>query len=492
MDSQGADAAATDLLDTPAAGPTAIRGGTWRVVGYFAGLLLSVVSTALLYRHLGPRLTGKFNVVTNLVAIVAGFTDLGLTAIGVRELSVRRGEARDRLARSLLGMRIVTSVVGVAVIASFAIGVGYGTTLVIGVGLVGFALVLQTCQSTLTISLLADLRPAWVAAFDMLRATLTSVLVITLVLLVGPSLLPFLAVSIPVSAIVLAANVEVVRGRVPLLPAFHAGEWWAILRGALPFTFATAAATLYSQGAVIIVSLLAGADALGYFSLSVRAVQLLLVLPGLAISVALPIFSRAARDDRVRLAYALARTFEVSFLLGALVALAVAVGAPMAVTIFGPKFTPSVPLLAIQGTGLGASFVGAVWANGLLGLGRYRQILVINLLALVVGSALIVVLVLIDGVHGAAIATAAWEGAVVVLCGIMLVRADRLLMPPLQIVPKVAVALGLAALTTLLSVPVLLSVVLASAVYVAAVLILRAVPAEVFDELRRIRRVLLP
>jgi PST family polysaccharide transporter len=489
MESQGADATATDLLDSAAAGPTAIRGSTWRVVGYFAGLLLGVGSSALLYRHLGPRDTGRYNVVITLIAIVAGFTDLGLTAIGVRELSVRHGDARERLARSLLGMRVTMSVVGVIVVAAFAIGVGYGTTLVIGVVLAGLGLLLQVCQSTLTISLLADLRPQWVAVFDMLRTALTSILIVALVVL-GSRLLPFLAVSIPVSVVVLLANVQVVRGRVPIRPAFHAGEWWGILRGALPYTFATAAATLYSQGAVVIVSLLAGADALGYFSLSVRAVQLLLVLPGLAISVALPIFARAARDDRVRLAYALARTFEVSFLLGALVALAVAVGAPMAVTIFGPKFTPSVPLLAIQGTGLGASFVGAVWANGLLGLGRYREILVVNLLALVAGSCLIVVLVVLDGVHGAAIATAATEGAGAVLNGIMLVRTDRLLKPPLAIVPRVAVALGLAALTTLLSLPVLVSLVVASAVYVAAVVILGAVPAEVFDEFRRIRRAL--
>jgi O-antigen/teichoic acid export membrane protein len=487
MEPQAADAAAPDLLDTSAAGPTAIRGSTWRVVGYLAGLLLSVVASALLYRHLGPRGTGRYNVVINLVAIVAGFTDLGLTAIGVRELSVRRGQPRERLARSLLGMRIATSVIGVIVIAAFAIGVGYATTIVIGVVLAGLGLLLQVFQSTLTISLIADLRPGWVAAFDMLRTVLTSALIVGLVL-VGSRLLPFFAVSIPVGLVVLAANLRVVRGRVPILPAFHAGEWWGIMRAALPFTLATAAATLYSQGAVIIVSLLAGADELGYFSLSVRAVQLLLVLPGLAISVALPIFARAARDDRVRLAYALGRTFEVSLLLGAFVALAVAVGAPIAVTIFGPKFAGSVPLLAIQSTGLGASFVGGVWANGLLGLGQYRQILAINVMGLVVGSALIVVLVLIDGVRGAAIATAVWEGAVVVLSGVMLVRADRLLMPPLWILPKVAIALGLAVLTTLLSLPVLASVVVASAVYLAAVVALGAVPGEVFAELRRVRR----
>jgi O-antigen/teichoic acid export membrane protein len=217
-------------------------------------------------------------------------------------------------------------------------------------------------------------------------------------------------------------------------------------------------------------------------------VQLLLVLPALTAGTALPIFARAARDDRARLAYALGRTFEVSFVLGVGVAIEVSVGAPMAVFIFGHQFQHSVVLLAIQATGLGASFVGAVWANGLLSLGRYRVILAINLFALVVGSALIVALVLADGVRGAAIASAVWEGVSVVLSGIALAKADRLLRPPLRIMPKVAIAAGLAALTTLVALPVLISVLVAGVVYLAAVYALRAIPKELLTELRRAGR----
>jgi O-antigen/teichoic acid export membrane protein len=478
-----------DVLDSTAAGSRAIRGSAWRVIGYFAGTLLAVVSSAFLYRHLGRSNTGHYNVAINLVAIVAGLSDLGLTAIGVRELAVLRGGARDRMARSLLGLRVVTTLSGLAVVEAFAIGVGYGTTLEVGVALAGAGLLLQTCQSTLTISLLVDLRPAWVAVFDVLRNILTSVLIVALVL-IGARLLGFLAVTIPVGMVVLALNVRVVRGRVPLRPAFHAAEWWRILRGALPYTFATAASALYAQAAVIVVSLVVSAGALGDFSLSVRAIQLLLVLPGLAIGVALPIFARAARDDRARLAYALERTFEVSLLLGALVALAVAVGAPMATTVYGPKFSHAVPLVAIQGAGLGASFVGAAWANGLLGLGRYKAILAINLLALFVGTTLITLLTLADGVHGAAIATSAWEGVVVVLSGIALVRHERRLMPPFSILPKVAAALGLGVLTTLITLPALPAMLVAAAVYVVTVVVLRAVPDEVYDEVRRLRRAL--
>lgn len=487
MEPQLGETMSIDILDTAAAGPRAIRGSSWRIVGYLGGLLLSVLATALLFRHLGRSQTGRYTLAISLVTIVAGLSDLGLTSIGVRELSVRDERGRIRIARSIMGLRIVTSTVGVLLVAAFAAGVGDGSTLVAGVLCAGLGVLLQSCQSTLAMSLVADMRSPLVAGFDFLRVVLTSGLVIALVA-AGATLLPFLAVSIPVGLIVLAGNARVVRGRVPLLPSFAVSEWLAILKGAIPFTLATAAATLYSQLAVVIVSLIASAGALGDFSLSVRTIQLLLVLPNLAVSAALPVFARAARDDRARLAYGLGRTYEVSLLLGVWVALGIAVGAPIAVTVFGRQFTHAVPLLAIQGVGLGASFVGAVWSTGLVSLARYRVILMINLGALTLGSVLIATLVSVNGAHGAAIATASWEAAAALLSGIALVRVDRQLRPPMSIVPKVAVALALATATTALSLPVLVSVVVASATYLAAVVALRAVPQEVYDELRRLRR----
>ena len=85
------------LLDTPHAGPAAIRGGAVRLAGYGAGVLLSVGSAALLFRHLGVVDGGRYVTIIALVATVQGLTDFGLTAIGVRELAVREGEARREL-----------------------------------------------------------------------------------------------------------------------------------------------------------------------------------------------------------------------------------------------------------------------------------------------------------------------------------------------------------------------------------------------------------
>jgi O-antigen/teichoic acid export membrane protein len=478
-----------DLLDTAAAGPAAVRGGTLRVGGYLAGVALGVVASAFLFRHLGLVRSGQYGQAISLAAIVGGLSDLGLTAVGLRELSVRSGEARGRLARSLLGLRLVLSVVGGIVIAVFAACVGYPSALVLGVAFSGAGVVLQSFQSTLALSMLRDLRVGWVAAFDMARALLSAVFVLSLVA-VGAGLVPFLAVPVPVGVIVLGLNAWVIRGRALLVPALHLAEWRDVIRIALPYSAAVAASTLYFYIAVPVVGLAASSHQVGYFTVSARIVQVLTALPALAVGTALPIFSRAARDDLARLGYAMGRVFEVSLMLGVWIALSLVVGASLAIKIVGgSKFAPATTPLTIQAIGLGFTFVSTVWANGLLSLERYRVILGINLLALVAGTTLIAVLASASGARGAAIATATAEAILATINGIALTRADRSLMPPLRILPAVALAAAAALLTTLLPLPVVVNLLVESVVYAAVLLAFKAVPDELLEHLpARLRR----
>jgi O-antigen/teichoic acid export membrane protein len=258
-----------------------------------------------------------------------------------------------------------------------------------------------------------------------------------------------------------------------------------VIGDVLPYSLAVAVGTLYFYLALILVSLFSNTDAVGYFGVSARVIQVLLVVPGLAVGGAFPIFSRAARDDRIRLEYALGRVFEVSLILGVLVALCLAIGSSFVIEVVaGPKFAPAATILAIQGVGLAASFSGAVWSNGLLSIGRYRAILTISLSALVGGGVLVAVLVSIDGAKGAAIGTAVGELMIALLTGAALARADPALRPPLRVVPAVALAAALAVASTVVGVPVLVSVAIAFVIYTAVVFALGAIPEELTEQFR--------
>lgn len=478
-----------DVLATSAAGPAAVRGGALRLSSFATASLIALVSGALLYRHLGIVGTGRYTTALSLVALVAAASDLGLSAIGIRELSIRTGDSKEQMARTLLGLRVVVTGLGVLAVTAFAL-LAYGSTLGFGVLLAGVGLVFQVWQSTLSIPLMVDLRLGWTSLFEFLRQLLVSILIIALVFS-GAGLLSFLACSIPASVAVLALTIALFRGQVPMRFRFAMSDWRALLRPVLSYAIAVAASALYFRVAIVLVSLLSTARQLGYFSLSFNIMAALFAIPALLVTSAFPIFSRAARDDHGRLAYALERVFEVSLIAGAWMSLAIALGADFAIKIVGgAKFAPAANVLAIQGISVGATFVGTVWGFGLLSLGRHRAILLFNLAALAAIVVAVSILSSLDGARGAAIGASAVEVAYAVIGARVLIYGRPHLRPSLRVLPKVTLAIAFAATPLLIPASEPVRVALSGAIYLAALVILRALPPELVALLpsNRVRR----
>jgi O-antigen/teichoic acid export membrane protein len=470
-----------DVLSTSAAGPAAARGGGLRVGGYIVGGLFSIISASLLTRHLGVVRFGEYITALSLVAIVAAVSDLGLTAVGVRELSTRPPDERWPLARDLLGLRLTLTLAGGVVAVAIA-WAAYTPALAAGVALACIGLMLLAAQDNFSLPLLIGLRLGWVSALELSRQLLGTLFTVLLVF-AGASLVPFLAVSIPVGLIVLPATALLVRGTRSLIPTFSFRRWGRFVKPMLPYSAAVAASSLYLRVSILLVSALASAVQLGYFSLSFRTIEVLTPVPILLAGSALPIFAYAARDDHDRLGYALGRVFEVSLIVGAWVAVSIAVGAPLVLAIVGgPRFAAAAPVLALQGIGLGAMFVSLVWANGLLGLGLYRQILAISLAGLAFTVALVAPLVVLDGARGAALGASAGEVALAITQCIVVVRRRPLLRPSLRIIPGVAfaAALGLVPLA-LTPIPVIARLGISTALFAGGLLLTRAYPPELLD-----------
>jgi O-antigen/teichoic acid export membrane protein len=470
-----------DLLSTPQAGIAAVRGGSMRLLSFLVGSLASVVAAALLFRHLGVTDSGHYTLALTLSAVVTGFTDLGLTAIGIRELAVLKGEARARLARNLLGIRLVLTSVGVIVISVFAFLV-YGRTIGLGVLIAGVGVFVQNTQVTLEVPLMATLRLGWVSLLDAARQTLNAILIIALVV-VGAHFLPFLATVAVAAGVVLIPTALLVRGNIPLAPAFGLREWKILIGPVFTYSVAVAAATLYFRMAIVLVSLIAHGRQLGYFSVPYRAVEVLFVIPGLLVGAAFPIFARAAHEDPERLGYALSRVFEVSLLVGVWLALALAVGARFVVELLGgPRFLPATSVLAIQGIAVGATFVSAVWGYGMLSLRLHRLILIFNVAMLALVVAFVTPLVAIDGAQGAAIGIAATELVAASASGLVLCRGRPHLVPRLRVLPRAGVAALLGATPALaVGLPVVVRVILSSVIYGVVLLALKAPPAEIYE-----------
>jgi O-antigen/teichoic acid export membrane protein len=477
---------AHDVLASGEAGPAAIRGGVVRVGGYAVGVVASVLSAALLFRHLGVERGGEYVTVLSLVTLAGGVTDAGLTAIGVREFATRAPRERRPLLRSLIGVRIVLTAAGVLGATAFAIVAGYGSPLVAGTAVAGTGLVLQAIQGTLAIGLLAQLRLGAVTALDLVRQ-IASVACIVALVLAGAGLLWFWAIPVPVGVLVLALTAAYVRREMPLVPAFRLGAWRLLLRDVVPFAVATAVAAVYFRVAIVIVSLVSPGEQTGYFGASFRVIEVMIIVPSLLVGSAFPIFAHAAHNDRERLGYALGRTFDACLILGIGVALAIAIGAPFIISVVaGPDFEPSADVLRIQGAALAVSFGAAVFGYGLLSLRRHRAILAVSLTGLLASAVLTLVLTETDGARGAAAATAAAEVVLAVGLALALGRTgDVRVQVAWRTIPRVLLAAALAVLVILTALPAVVEAVVAVAVYGVGLVVLRALPAELVEEARR-------
>jgi O-antigen/teichoic acid export membrane protein len=260
-----------------------------------------------------------------------------------------------------------------------------------------------------------------------------------------------------------------------------------MVRDALAFSMAAAVGVVYFRAAIIITSLVASAYETGLFGAAFRIVDVIIVVPALIVGAGFPIFSRAARDDHARLAYALQRTFEASLVLGGAIALGLALGASLAIDIVaGAKFAGAESVLRIQTIALLCAFASAAWGYGMLSLRLHRQALFVTVTALALNAALTLALVPGLGADGAAIAVACGEAFVAVAEAVILWRQEPELGPRFGRAARVGVALGLGGAVALIpDLPVAVLVALGLSVYVVALLALRAIPEEVIVEGRR-------
>lgn len=477
----------TDVLDDPSAGSRAIRGAGVRTAGFVLGSLLTLASAPLLVRHLGAERFGEYTTVIALLAIVAGVTDAGLTALALREYTVRTGADRAGFMRSVLGARIALTTGGVVVATAFAAGVGYGEERVLGTVVAGVGLLIAVFAGTIGMPLAAGLRLGWVTVIDVGVKAVTVGLVIALIL-ASADIVALLAVGIPAGLLNLVLVARLVRGQVPMRPSLRVAELAALMRSTLPLSVATVLSTFYSRIVIIVMSLIAADLTTGHFSVASRVIEAAVGIPMALVVTTFPILARAARDDHERLRYVLQRVFEVALIGGVWMALCTALAADSIITIVDPSpdMAPAIAPLQILAFALVPIFLNAGWQHGLLALHRHRDLLVANLCGLVAVTSLVLVLVPPLGARGAAVAVLGGELVLVLASGGLLVRGHPRLRPEGAIVWRVgaAAALSGAVAWATAALPGAGVLVIATAAYFGVLLALKAIPRELLDAVR--------
>jgi O-antigen/teichoic acid export membrane protein len=476
-----------DLLDSADAGGRYIRGGAWLTGAYVVNLLLSLAAVPLVIRHLGPVDYGRFATVTAIIFIVAGFTEAGLTSLGVREYTNRSKEERPRLMRNLIGLRLTTTALGVLATMSILALVGEPDVVVLGLAVAGAGLMVRLVADNYAIPLNVQLRLGMLSILGIAYQFALCAGYVIFVLL-GASVVPLLAVTIVSSGVQLLGIAVVVRGEIPLLPAFDVSVWRRLLRETLPFAAASAVGIIYFREALILMSFLSTGRQTGYYSAAFKIVEVLTTVPWILAASGLPILARAARDDSARLSYAVQRLFDAGLILGVWMSASTIVGAKLGIDVVaGAKFHPAIGVLEIQALAIVTSFIAAILGYALLSLREYRQLLCANALAVLIVTVLSFVLIPAHGARGAAIAPTVAEALLGVAYAVSLARSKARLRLSLRVVPGLVVGLGVS-LAVVYALPVsseLILLVVLALVYFPLLYVLKVIPFEMVGALMR-------
>lgn len=478
---RGDGAASEDVLRSSEAGGHVIRGGMVRAAGYGAGVLLSVAISAILLRHLGVEDFGRYGTIAAIAGIVLGVTDAGLTSIGAREIALRPlGPERERIASTLLVVRLVTTTIGVGIAIAFA-AIAYMGPMTLGMALVGISVILISLQSMATVSLYVSLRFVSLTAFEVARQAMT-LIAIGLLALAGAGLLPFFAVQIPVAAILLVATLIYVRRSFAIGLVVDRALIREIATKTLPMSAAVAMNILYLGAMVVVVSLIADEYETGLFVTSARIMEVLILLPGITMNLALPVLSVASAEDHARLGAALQKMVEVGFVVSTAIVVGIVVMAPAIVVLLGgDAYAPAADILRLQVLAVVGAFLTQTMQYALIALHRQRDLIVANAVALVCVLAGGAAATAAFGTSGAALVVVAAEALLALVMWIALHRAAPDVRLHLRFALRLAIAVA-AGLAIGLLVPLTAWITgpLAVAVLLALTLLLRVLPAELF------------
>jgi O-antigen/teichoic acid export membrane protein len=478
-----------DILQTGDAGGRIIRGSVWRLIGNLAGLVVGIATAALLLRHLGVAESGRYVTVMSLVSIAATIADLGLTNTSSRELALRPPPERRELIANILGLRLLLMPPAILLAVCFALVGGYPSRMVIGTAIAGAGSLLVSVAHSFMARMAVELRNAGWAVIDFARQAVTLALVALLVAL-GSHLLPFFGVLVVTGLVLIALVPAVERTRPYVMPRFDRAEQLRLLRISVPMAIALVLNELYFRLVIVLMSLVSSPGQTGYYGGSLRAMDSLIELPGLLVGVAMPLLATAGRDDHDRLRYAIRGLNQVAVIAGVgIVLVTVRIAGPVMQTIGGNAFGPAGAVLRIQVGALLFIALSQIWGSSLFALGRQRELILTNALALAAVALYAGVLVPEFNAQGGAVAGVLGDATLAVLIYWRLRRVTGQVLVAPGFLVRVAVAAAAAVVPLLITgLPNLVAAALSGVVFIAVGELVGMVPSEVHEALYLRRR----
>lgn len=457
-----------------------------QVAGKFIGLILGLVTMAVMTRSLGAAGFGAFSTATSFLEFFGILVDFGLTLTLTRMISDGKHD-ESAVTSNILTLRLVSGAVFFGLAPIIALAFPYPPEVKAAITLGALSFFAMSASGVIGGLFQKHLATHKTALADVLgRSTLLAGTVIAAQANAG--VLAYIGALVIGNVVQLVVSYAYAAGITRLRLAFDAKMWRTIIHESWPIGVSIAFNLIYLKGDVIILSLSRSQTEVGLYAAAYKVLDVVTVIPMIFMGLVLPIltstWASGNRDEFVR---KLRRAFDALSLMALPLAFGGWVTAKDIMTmVSGDEYAASGPYLAILMVGAATVFWGALFGHAVVALGMQRRMIIAYALDAILSLALYFWAVPRYGGLGAAWVTVFSEAFIMVATGIAVLGTVRRL-PSFSVFLRALAAsvVMIAAVVAAEPLHVLIRVALGAAVFAVCAFAFGAVTPDVLRSLRR-------
>ena len=419
-----------------------IKNTLFLLIGNIIEQLISFVLVIAIARYLGDAGLGEYAFVFSFIWVVVILMNPGLDYLLLKEIS--RDEAKTSLyASNMLFMKLALGGMALVItlvitwflpknpIVKLSIGIASISFFLNGFGAIFFQII--QARERMELNALAKI------------AERLTALGLGLFFLSRGFSLPWLVFSLFLSGLVRdGLSYLISRKLIRLKYQFDLSACGVLLKDSIPFFLSLVFTQIYFRVDTVILSLMKGDQATGWYSAAYKLVEVLRFMPILLITAVLPSMSRAFKENAELLKNIFVRTFRYLFLTALPISFFMFVAAPQIIRLlYGPSFVASIIVLKILVWGVVFTFLNTLFINFLNIVDRQKGVMKVTGFIALCNILLNLGLIPLYSQSGAAISLIVSEGMSFIILSYQVREFYRALNLLLQWLPIFLASLGM-------------------------------------------------
>lgn len=360
-------------------------------------------------RYLGVEDLGILSFALSFTVILGLIGDLGLSSLMTREVSRNQSLAPKYLG-NILVIKLFLAILTFGVVASVINTLGYSEQTIRVVYIITMSTILTNFNQTFTSIFQAFER----FDYQSIGITLNSssmLIGIFYAIWQNLDLIYFAFVYLIASVILFLYSFSLCLGKLTI-PSFKIdwAFWKQTISESIPFWLNSVFVIVYFKIDMVMLSVMSGDAAVGWYAASYRLIDALILLPSVFMSIMFPVFSKFHVSSRDFLEFA----FKKSFKLLTIIAIPIGIGTTILaekiiVLIYGEQYISSVIALQILIWAGVLSFINYTPATYLSSINKQRTLMIFTCLGAILNIIFNFILIPLFSYNGAAIATVSSE-----------------------------------------------------------------------------------